>query len=114
MILSELIKNINELGYSLEQTESNCNSTSYIIISKGDEQMFKIRISDHDLNPGNYLPAGVINEYYEVMPISFKNIEFYIKSVSDMDKDDFEYLWENRLIIHDPEYPSLIMIEPRS
>lgn len=63
-----------------------------------EDYAFVIRISDHDLNPGNYLPAGVIHEVSDAKFVTINLLIILLKEVIEMDKNDYETLWSNRLI----------------
>jgi hypothetical protein len=111
--IKSTINKIKKIGYSAKFEYINGNNSTYIDVIDKDEIIFKLRLSDHDLRPGNYLPAGVINEsYYSIFrPVSIESLRFELQSYFSMSNQEKEYLWTNRLMISDPDYPSLTIVE---
>lgn len=112
--IKSTIKKLNKLGYDADYDYINCNNSAYLKILKNDEILFIIRLSDHDLRPGNYLPAGVINDsfYLITKPIPIRFLRWDIEEYLNMSSKEREYLWTNRLLINDPEINGLTIIEP--
>ena len=59
---------------------------------------FIIRFSNHNLKPGNYVSAGVINDETGFSSISVKQLLFYNKYVNSLSTEEYEFLWSNRRI----------------
>lgn len=112
--LNATINKLRKLGYQAEYDYINCNNSCYLKVIKDNDILFIIRFSDHDLRAGNQLPAGVINDLYDSIeyPASISTLRCYLNEYYAMSEKEREYLWTNRLMISDPEFHSLVMVEP--
>jgi hypothetical protein len=90
--------NLLKLTYCVE----NKHGTScYVNIFKGDKFLFVWRFSDHELNKGNWLPAGVINDMantVDYMAENIRSIAWYIIEERNMSDEERATLWTNRYI----------------
>jgi len=113
MKIRKIIRKIQNLGLNYTVINKH-EGTCYVQIGKKGFVLFIIRFSDHDLRPNNQLPAGVINLYKESVNFISENldvIDLYLREYKLMTKKEKIELWKNRLIIKDPEYPSLLQLD---
>ena len=102
--VKESINLIERLGFKARIENISLQTSFYVKISdNNDNPLFVIRFSDHYLNIGNYLPAGVIMNSFEsnseiiTKEDFYWHLSFYEKFIKN-DKEEIEELWTNRYI----------------
>jgi hypothetical protein len=96
----QTILNLKKIGFDGSYDYINCNNTCYLNVSQNGVFLFTLRMSDHNLRSGNYLPEGVINEFYLSIsePVSIDMLQCEIDCYLSLDADERDELFENRLI----------------
>ena len=92
--INKTIAKIQKLGYSCNSSEISHSKSCYITVYENGDPLFKLRLSNHDLEGQNQMPAGVINQSYVLIdtPMLMSQIRYYLKKISKMSNEDKEIL----------------------
>ena len=97
-IIRRFIRVANFYGYNVSICNRHTGSCYVSFCKQGKNTIdFIFRFSDHFLRKGNWIPAGVINQYTNIKHC-IRDIQFYNEYYKKMSSIEKEELWENRYL----------------
>lgn len=97
--IRDVIEILEKRGISIN-IEGWYNKSKYATFFENNKQLFVIRFSDHSLNSGNYIPAGVIHDVWgeNLESFTIEDFDHYYSVYENMSEEEKTELWTNRYI----------------